>query len=327
MFVGIARLARDGPLLEAKAQVDYTELPTRRYFTRCKSDRVPFDWTLNPYRGCEFGCKYCYARYTHEFMEFYDGNEFETRIFAKAWDEREFKDELRRLDKGDLIALGTATDPYQPAERRFMLTQKMLTVMARETGRRLGITTKSDLVARDAELLAEIASRNGVRVSMTITTSDAALARALEPMAPRPDLRLQAVRTLSEAGVPVSVTCSPIMPGINDSESSLDRLAAEAKAHGAIGFGGHPLFLQPCAQRVFFPFLEERFPQLARAYREQFERSAFLRGSYPEKLQKRIVAIRERHQMATGFPVPKWDGDIQYQLNFEEGAKTEAGDE
>ena len=316
MFVGIARLARDGALLEAKAQADYTELPTRRYFNRCTSNRVPFDWTLNPYRGCEFGCKYCYARYTHEFMEFRDGREFETKIFAKAWDERAFRAELRRLDRRESIAMGTATDPYQPAERRFFLSRKMLEAFARERGYRLGITTKSDLISRDAALLGEIAARNALSVTMTITTVDAALARGLEPMAPRPDLRLRAVQSLAEAGIEVSVYSSPVMPGINDSEASLGRVAAAAKAHGAVGFGAHPVFLQPCAQRVFFPYLAERFPCLARAYREQFERSAFLRGAYPEKIRKRVEALRDRHGLAAGRPVPKWPGEFQLEFDF-----------
>ena len=152
-LVGIARLAREGPLLEAKARVDYAELPTRRYFNRCTSPRVPFDWTLNPYRGCEFGCKYCYARYTHEFMEYRDGLEFERKIFAKSWDARAFRAELRRIDRRESIALGTATDPYQPAERRYLLTRRMLLEFAGESGYRLGLTTKSDLVARDADQL------------------------------------------------------------------------------------------------------------------------------------------------------------------------------
>ncbi|MCP5112699.1 MAG: radical SAM protein, partial [bacterium] len=118
-LVGIARLAASGSLLEAKRRVDYRELPTRRFITRCRSDRVPFDWTINPYRGCEFGCKYCYARYTHEFMELRDPWDFETKIFAKRWNVDSFREELRKIDPRQWIAIGTATDPYQPAERRY----------------------------------------------------------------------------------------------------------------------------------------------------------------------------------------------------------------
>lgn len=318
MLVGIAKLAREGPLLEAKARVDYAELPTRRYFNRCTSERVPFDWTLNPYRGCEFGCKYCYARYTHEFMEYRDGMEYEHKIFAKSWDAGAFQAELRKIDRRETIALGTATDPYQPAERRYFLTRRMLGVFARARGYRLGITTKGDLIARDIELLQEVAAGNALTISMTVTTTDVELARALEPMAPRPDLRLCAVAALAEAGLRVGVYASPVLPGITDSEASLLRVAEAARAHGAVAFGGHPVFLQPCAQKVFFPFLEERFPRLARAYHEQFARNPFLRGAYPERIAERVRAVRARVGLASR-PLgqePVWS-DPQLTLGFE----------
>jgi DNA repair photolyase len=319
VLVGIAKLAHEAPLLEAKARVDYSELPARRYFNRCTSPRVPFDWTLNPYRGCEFGCKYCYARYTHEFMEYRDGLDFERKIFAKSWDARAFRAELRKIDRRASIALGTATDPYQPAERRYLLTRRMLAEFAAETGYRLGLTTKSDLVARDVDLLRGIAARHRFSVSMTVTTVDAELARALEPMAPHPELRLRAVAALSAAGIRVGVYASPVLPGITDSEQSLTRVAEAARDHGAAAFGGHPVFLQPCAQRVFFPFLDERFPHLARGYREQFEKHAFLRGSYAQRLSERVRDIRARIGLASR-PVenePVWS-DPQLTLDFDE---------
>ena len=145
---------------------------------------MPFEWTINPYRGCEFGCKYCYARYTHEFMELRAPLDFERAIFAKEFDARAFSRELRAVKAEDWIAIGTATDPYQPAERRYCLTQRVLEVFLRREGFQLAITTKSDLVARDAELLAAVGVRNRVRVNITVTTLDAGLARLLEPMAP-----------------------------------------------------------------------------------------------------------------------------------------------
>src|SRR5919205_3323603 len=150
-LIGIAKLASQSDLLESKRRVQYFELPTRKYIGRCSGTRMPFNWTINPYRGCEFGCKYCYARYAHEFMELRDGRQFEERIFAKQWDEAEFLRELRRVPRGQSICLGTATDPYQPAERRFGITRKMLKVVAAERGHTLFITTKSDLVARDVD--------------------------------------------------------------------------------------------------------------------------------------------------------------------------------
>jgi DNA repair photolyase len=156
-LIGIARMAAESSLLEGKRRVEYRDLASRTYVSRCPNPQLPFQWTVNPYRGCEFGCKYCYARYTHEFMELREGSLFETRIFAKQWSAHAFRQELRRLPLGEAIAIGTATDPYQPAERRYGLTRKMLEVLATEPGFRVWITTKSDLVTRDIDLLRRIA--------------------------------------------------------------------------------------------------------------------------------------------------------------------------
>jgi len=295
-LVGIARLAASSDLLEAKRQVEYLELETRRFIGR-GSGRMREIWTINPYRGCEYGCKYCYARYAHEFMELRDPQLFERKIYAKQFNAAAFRAELRKLKLGATVWIGTATDPYQPAERRFRVTRQILEVFAGERGFDIGITTKSDFAARDAALMAEIARNNEIRVHLTITTLDEALARLLEPRAPRPALRLAAVRNLTAAGVPVSVLAHPVMPLINDSEESLDRVCAAAARHGATSFSAAPLFLKPCSFQVFIPFLEERFPHLARRYRERYSRSAYLRGHYPETISERVARIRARHGM------------------------------
>ena len=154
-LLGIARLASQSELLEAKREVRYFELPTRSILNRTRPN-MPFQWTVNPYRGCEFGCKYCYARYTHEFMEMAP-EDFEDTIYAKSAAAHLLSQELRRIDRKEAIAIGTATDPYQPAERRFGRTRAILEVFARERGRHVSITTKSDLVTRDLDLLREIA--------------------------------------------------------------------------------------------------------------------------------------------------------------------------
>src|SRR5271168_5190039 len=151
-LVGIARLAASSEILEAKRKVEYFELETRRFIGR-GSGRMRSIWTINPYRGCE----YCYARYAHEFMELRDPELFERKIYAKQFQALAFRAEVRRLKLGDTVWIGTATDPYQPAERRFQITRQMLEVFAGEHGLDLGITTKSDLVARDAALMAQIA--------------------------------------------------------------------------------------------------------------------------------------------------------------------------
>ena len=154
-LIGIARLAHEAPELEHKRLAVYAQLPAYKLLNRCTSERVPFDWTINPYRGCEYGCVYCYARYTHEFMELRRPEEFETRIFAKQWNPAGFRADLRRTDPRESIGIGTATDPYQPAERRYGLTRSILATLAEENPgrRRIWINTKSDLVTRDIDLL------------------------------------------------------------------------------------------------------------------------------------------------------------------------------
>ena len=171
-LVGIARLAAEASTLEAKSRVEYLGLEARSILNRCDSPRVPFQWTINPYRGCEFGCHYCYARYTHEYMEL-DTAAFEKKIYAKqeaaALLRRDLKRFGRRLES-ETIAIGTATDPYQPAERRFGVTRQILEVLAQAVGLRLSITTKSDLVTRDLDLLKTIAGRSRLHINVTITT-------------------------------------------------------------------------------------------------------------------------------------------------------------
>ena len=316
-LVGIARLAAESPLIEAKHRVEYFDLPARSFLTRCDSPRLPFSWTINPYRGCEFGCKYCYARYAHEFMELRDPRDFERKIFVKQFDETRFQEELRRIPQGESIALGTATDPYQPAERRFLATRSILRVFAATAGYRLGITTKSDLIARDIDLLCEIARRHYLTIAMTVTTTDRELARLMEPLAPRPDLRLAALKKLAGAGLRAIVFCAPILPLINDSEPSLDALAQAAARAGARGFGCNVLFLKPCAREVFLPFLEEQFPSLIRRYRERFARTAYLRGDYPERIHERVRRIRRRYGLdgEERQPEPElWPHDAQLTL-------------
>jgi DNA repair photolyase len=296
-LIGIAKLAVESGLLESKKRVQYLEIETRAFIGRCSGTRMPFVWTVNPYWGCEFGCKYCYARYAHEFMELRDPVLFERRIFAKRFQPSAFRAELKKVKGGESIWIGTATDPYQPAERRYGVTRSILQVFRREQGFHMGITTKSDLVARDAALLGEIGRRNVVHVNLTITTLDQDLARLIEPMAPRPSLRIAAVKTLADAGVRVTVLGNPVMPLINDSEESLDAVCAAAAAAGARSFSAAPLFLKPCSAQVFLPFLEERFPHLAGRYRERYQKNAYLQGHYPDMIRERVRGIVARHNM------------------------------
>jgi len=164
--VGIARLAASSPLADSKRGAEYFLLPARSILNRCDSDRVPFTWTINPYRGCEFGCKYCYARYTHEYMEL-DGGDFERKIFVKQDAGPMAARELRgNAVRGQHIAIGTATDPYQPAERDFGATRAILVEMAELEGLTVSITTKSDQVLRDLDILKRINERSKLSVSL-----------------------------------------------------------------------------------------------------------------------------------------------------------------
>jgi DNA repair photolyase len=296
-LVGIARLAAEGESLRQAHEVEYFTLPARSLLNRCTVERMPFTWTINPYRGCEFACKYCYARYTHEFMEMRDGVEFEQKIFVKQHAADLLRQELRHVKRGEEIAIGTATDPYQPAERRFEVTRAILEEFAKHQGFEIGIVTKSNLVLRDTELLRRVAQNNKLFVNVTITTLNVDLARILEPRAPRPDLRLEAMRKLNEAGVDAGVICAPVLPGITDSAKDLDALVrATAKAGGKHIFT-NPLFLKPCSAAVFMPFLEKEFPALVESYRQRYKDRAFLPASYRKGLSRLMARLRQKYGM------------------------------
>src|SRR5215469_15178128 len=280
-LVGIARLASEGESLREGHNVEYFTLPAKSLLNRCVSKRaLPFTWTINPYRGCEFGCRYCYARYTHEFMEMRDAMEFEQKIYVKQHTADLLRYELRRVKPGESIALGTATDPYQPAERRYEVTRGILEEFARHRGYELGVVTKSNLIVRDLELLQQVSHWNRLSVHITITTLDVNLARILEPRAPRPDLRLDAVRTLAQAGLRVGVSCCPVIPGITDSPTDLESVIRSAAKAGADYVFANPLFLKPCSAAIFLPFIEENFPHLAENYRQRYQDRAFLPAAY-----------------------------------------------
>jgi DNA repair photolyase len=321
-LIGIARLASEGESLREGHQVEYFTLPSKSLLNRCVSNRqMPFTWTINPYRGCEFACKYCYARYTHEFMEMRDGLEFEQKIYVKQHAAELLRHELHRVKPGEAIALGTATDPYQPAERRYEVTRGILEEFSRHRGYELGIISKSNLMVRDLDVLQEIAKQNRLSVHVTITTLNVDLARILEPRAPRPDLRMDAVRTLAAAGLRVGVSCSPVVPGITDSPKDLEAVISAAAAAGADYVFANPLFLKPCSAAVFLPFLEQNFPHLAENYRRRYQDRAFLPSAYGKRLSQLVARLREKHKItrprrensayATKWPVQALDEQLK----------------
>ena len=318
-LVGIAKLAAMGEAISEGHKIDYISLENRSMLTRCVSPRMPFSWQINPYRGCEFACKYCYARYTHEFMEMHDGLEFERKIYVKKHSTWLLRQELKQVRPGQSIAIGTATDPYQPAERKFGITRAIMEELARHEGLSLGLVTKSDLVVRDLDLLQQIAARNRLSIHITITTTKSDLARILEPRAPRPDLRFCAVKKLSAAGISTSVNCAPILPGITDSPKDLESVVRAAAAAGARSVAAIPLFLKPCSAKVFMPFLQEHFPHLVPLYRARYGDRAFLPSDY----QKRIAALMSELCRKHGIGVRNHDSgartagsDLSRQLNL-----------
>ncbi|MGB0033877.1 MAG: radical SAM protein [Candidatus Acidiferrales bacterium] len=320
-LVGIARLAASSPCAEAKRGTEYFLLPVRSILNHCDSDRVPFGWTVNPYRGCEFGCKYCYARYTHEYMEL-DGGEFESKIYVKqdAGPLME-RDLATKKIWGEHIAIGTATDPYQPAEGEFGATRAILERMAEREGLSLSITTKSNRVVRDIDLLQRISARSCITIDMSVATIRTRLARLLEPRAPRPDLRLAAVRKLRDAGIAAGINAMPILPRITDRQEDLDALVCASRDAGAQWIAAGVLFLMPSSLKQFIPFLEQKFPKLARRYREWYTRHSYAPDAYRKEIAERFEHLRRKYGLGSRPEKPlahAWHSP-QMQLTLENG--------
>jgi len=302
-LVGLAKVAAQSPVAVSKQKAQYFALPSQRVLNRCRSPRVPFTWTINPYRGCEFGCRYCYARYTHEYLGMEQPAEFEEKIYSKERAGEILRAELAKNPCG-MIAIGTATDPYQPAERLFETTRSILETLRDFRGLRLSITTKSDLIRRDIGLLREIAHGNELQINMSITTLRPDLARRLEPRAPRPDLRLAAAAEAAQAGIAVGVFAMPVLPAITDDPCDLEAIAREAARIGACSFAANVLFLMPAARKAFFPFLEAEFPHLVARYQQLYARSAYLRGPYAERISSLASHLRRKYGLTGRRPNP-----------------------
>src|SRR6266403_17839 len=314
-LVGIARLAASSPpaetLRKSAEKPEYFVLPVKSILNRCDSQRVPFEWTINPYRGCEFACKYCYARYTHEYMEL-DGSEFEKKIYVKkdaapllAYDisrKYSYASERSGGERPDHIAIGTATDPYQPAEREHGVTRACLEELAKREGLSISIITKSNQIVRDIDVLTKIAARSSLQIDITVTTMRPRLARLLEPRAPRPDLRIAAVKELHEAGLAVGVSASPLVPRITDGEGELEAVAAAAKEAGAQWFFSGGLFLMPSSAKQFLPFVREKFPRLAKQYEQWYAKNGYAPEEYRRTASERVARIREKY----GFRSRPW---------------------
>jgi DNA repair photolyase len=306
----LARAAASAPLHSTGCLTEYRPIAARSIVGKTDSRRgMPFTHTINPYRGCEFGCRYCYARYTHEFLEIRNPDEFEHKIYFKenaAW---LLEQELARLKPGTEIALGTATDPYQPLERKQRVTRSLLDVFARRRGFGLGIVTKSTLIVRDIDLLKEIAVRHKLTVHLTITTMNTRLARRLEPRAPRPDLRIHTLARLREAGIRAGILCSPLMPGITDTQSSISAVARAAAGAGANFFAAGALFLKPCSQPTFFRFLREHFPDKLADYERRYGSSAWVSPEYRLRMADLVNSICREYKLGRRYADPLANDD------------------
>lgn len=293
----LARTAAHAPLGSTGCLTEYRPLTTKSILSRVVSKRkLPFTYAINPYRGCEFACRYCYARYAHEFLEL-TPEDFEHKIYYKQNADWLLAQELKRLKPGTDIALGTATDPYQPLERRQLVTRSVLETFADCRGFGLGIVTKSTLILRDRDLLKEIARRHRLTVHLTVTTVDRQLARILEPRAPRPDLRIQTVARLREAGIRAGVMCSPLMPGITDSRSSISAVAKAAASAKASFFVAGALFLKPCSLPTFLDIVGRHFPGQLETYKQRYATSAFVSAEYRNRLQGLVDMIRSENKL------------------------------
>ncbi|HLH76226.1 MAG TPA: radical SAM protein [Candidatus Binataceae bacterium] len=307
-----------GNLPQRRRGIEFDSMPVREILNRCANRRMPFGWTINPYRGCEMGCVYCYARYTHEFLDMPDPLDFEHRILVKQQAAKILERSLARTALGrEAIAIGTATDPYQPAERQFEVTRSLLEIFARVGELRLSITTKSALIVRDLDLLCTIAQRSRLSVNFSLITLDRTLQRMLEPRAPRPQLRLQAMRQLSTAGIACNLMMMPMIPGLTDSPSAIEQVMTAAKQAGARAVYWRALFLKPAAAAYFLPFIRRRLPESAPGLERMYAANSYA-PAYERELELVFTRLCAKLGWArsTGSPTPKPAPVTQLSLRF-----------
>jgi DNA repair photolyase len=291
--------------VRASARPVFKHLPIRSILNSPQQTGMGF-WSLNPYVGCEFGCSYCYARFTHRYVvereagaaAAWADEEFERQVFVKheAPDILALTLKPSRLD-GAAIVIGTATDPYQPAERRFALTRRILERLAQFHGLNVSIITKSPLVARDLDVLARLAGRGRVTVYCSLVSVDVPLIRKLEARSPMPPVRLRALKKLTGSGIRAGVMLAPVLPGITDGVPQLLALMRAAKAAGAAFVHADPLRLYPAVRATFLPVVARHFPALLARYEQAFDERGRVTATYARALERRVERLRRR----TGF--------------------------
>jgi DNA repair photolyase len=298
---GWGSLDEDLPALRTTVQTD----TTRTIIARNQSPDIPFDRSINPYRGCEHGCVYCFARPTHAYLGLSPGQDFESRLFAKPQAAALLRTELARPGYHcRVMALGTNTDPYQPIERTWRITRQVIEVLA-ETDHPVGIVTKSALILRDIDILAPMAARGLAKAFVSITTLDRDLARRMEPRAATPERRLDAIRGLAAAGIPTGVMFAPAIPGLNDHE--MEQVLEQARQAGA-SMAGYVLIRLPLEIKdLFGEWLESHAPDRAKRVRAlirechggkdyvaEFRRRQVGSGPIAELLAKRFALAAKR---------------------------------
>ena len=304
------------PVLDERARgTRFIQLSVRSVLNTPAATHMGF-WSINPYVGCEFGCTYCYARDTHrwtvERAVGKGGKAVSDRPSALPPEEAFEKEILVKSDVAEVLArtlnparlagqslvIGTATDPYQPAERRFRLTRRILEVLRSYHGLSIEIITKSPLVTRDLDLLQALSQRNEVNINISLATADPRLARRLELRSPVPAARLRALRRLSAGGIYAGLIVAPIIPGITDDWAGLARLMEAAKEAGARYVIGSALRLGSAARHRFLPVLEREFPALYERYRRHYARSDMTSRTYQDALTRRLNALRQAYGFA-----------------------------
>ncbi len=284
-------------------------LDTRFHEVRTKSainrvptiSRVPFEWTVNPYRGCSHACSYCFARPTHEYLDLNAGRDFEREIIVKVNVPEVLRAELARPSWGrHHIAMGTNTDPYQWVEGRYKLMRGIWEAM-RDFANPCSILTKSPLVLRDKDLLLEIAERTQVSACLSVPTLEEKAWRATEPHTPHPRARLEAVAELNRIGIPTGILIAPLMPGINDQPGHVRRIVELATEAGAVHIGGQTLFLRGSVKEIFFEWLREHRPDLVERYERLYATGAYVPADERRAIELRAGAPWARSRQAERF--------------------------
>jgi DNA repair photolyase len=282
----------------------FEEIECKTIINKVSAANRHFNYTINPYRGCQHACIYCFARGTHEYLGYDGGRDFESRIIVKTNAAVVVRQELRRPSwKRELIVLGTACDPYQQAEMKYGITRGILQVLL-DFAQPVHMLTKSPSVLRDLDLWSRLADVTDAQVAFSVPTLDEAIWKKTEPGTAPPLKRLEAMRELTTAGVPCGVMVAPIIPGLTDDDAHIEEVVAAAKQHGASFVTPNVLFLKPGTKEWFMPALREAYPHLAGKY-ERYYRGPYAPKDYTREVVAKVARIRERCGFADERPARK----------------------